>query len=58
MTQAEYARFLVEKYEKYIENIEWHLKENKPYIKKEEEDFNKKRITLWKEIIDDLKILL
>lgn len=46
---------LVNKYQKYIDNIEWHIKTNQP----PEEEINKcnSQIGYYKEFINDLKFL-
>lgn len=55
VTQTEYIKYLLEKYTRYVENIKWHVKTNKPALP--EESTCRHRIKCYEEIIDDLQKL-
>lgn len=54
MSKEQYAQHLTDKYTKYIENLEWHIKMNNPA----DVATIRKRIGCYQEMIDDLKPML
>lgn len=55
VTPTEYAVILIDKYEKFIKNMEWHLATNASYLLQGEKECTRKRIGDFKDIIYDLK---